>query len=74
MFDLKVIQHISTISETTKYGKSLQLNVVSVNNGPDMIDLARWYIDENGAVKRKGGVILNNAEYEQLKKVMDELF
>ena len=71
MFDVKVMQRIATISENKRNGKSLQLNVVSVNGGPDQIDIARWVPDENGKLQRRSGIILSSTEYECLKMEME---
>ena len=72
MFDLKVTQRVAMISENTRNGKSLQLNRVSVNGRPEDWDLAKWqYDDETGMPVRKGGVIMSDAEFENLKKILE---
>ena len=72
MFDLKIMQHISTISENTRNGRSLQFNVVSVNGGPDQYDISRWQKDSNGKAVRKGGLILSGPELDKLINTLKE--
>lgn len=65
MFDLKIIQHISTVSENNRNGRSLQFNVVSVNGGPDQYELGRYMKDGTKEV-RKGGIVLSPVELDSL--------
>ena len=65
MFDLKIIQHISTVSENSRNGRSLQFNVVSVNGGPDQYELGRYMKDGTKEV-RKGGIVLSPVELDSL--------
>ena len=72
MFDLKIVQHLATVSENPHNGKSLQFNLVSVNGGPDQYDISRWQKDSNGKEVRKGGLILSGPELDKLITALQE--
>ena len=67
MFDLKVVNNVAVINERNN-GKSLKLNRVVVNDGYEQWDLAYW---REG--KRLGGVLMMDAELEDLKKILCDL-
>lgn len=66
MFDLKIMQRISTISENARNGRSLQFNVVSVNGGPEQYELGRYIKGADGKEVRKGGLVISPVELDSL--------
>lgn len=74
MFNLEVTKQVAVISENNYNGKTLELNRVRINNGPEQWDLRRWGQDPaSGERTMLKGVCLHDDEMEELKKVLCDL-
>lgn len=74
MFNCEVTKQVAVISENGRNGKTLELNRVRINGGPEQWDLRRWGQDPaSGERIMLKGVCLHDDEMEELKKVLCDL-
>ena len=65
-FKFEILAELGVLSESAK-GWRKELNVVSFNDNPPKYDLREWAPNHE---KMGKGVTMNEAEFEQLKKIL----
>lgn len=65
-FKYEILAELGVLSESAK-GWRKELNVVSFNDNPPKYDLREWAPNHE---KMGKGITLNEAEFEQLKKIL----
>ena len=65
----EIVEQIGVLA-TNRNGISLELNRISFNGRPSMLDIRRWAYDDEGNRTMKGGIALRDVEVEALKKIL----
>lgn len=67
----KILEHISTISQSDNSEYTLELNKISWNDREPKLDLRRWRITDGERIPQKG-LTFNSEELKTLKNVLNE--
>lgn len=67
-FDFQIMEHIATLN--SRPGRSLELNMVSFNGRPAMLDVRTWAEGGDGSKQPLKGVRLTDAEARALRDAL----
>lgn len=68
--EVKIVEHIATLSENGEYSR--ELNVVSFNNRPARLDVRTWRQDGSGSKRALKGLQLTDVEASALYKALGD--